>query len=111
MSSSPTASVIAPSTATVTMPSSQDTAKFAGAFFLLAGMAEKFHLLAYGLALVLIFIGVKMLIVDFYKIPVAISLGVVAALIVSAMAFSLIIKPKPKKAAIGEDYIIEDKHS
>jgi tellurite resistance protein TerC len=50
-------------------------------YFLLAGMAEKFHLLAYGLALVLIFIGVKMLIVDFYKIPVALSLGVVAALI------------------------------
>ena len=64
--------------------------------FLLAGMAEKFHLLAYGLALVLIFIGVKMLIVDFYKIPVALSLGVVAALIASAMVFSLLIKPREK---------------
>lgn len=63
-------------------------------YFLLAGMAEKFHLLAYGLALVLIFIGVKMLIVDFYKIPVAISLGVVAALIASAMLMSLWVKPK-----------------
>ena len=50
-------------------------------YFLLAGMAEKFHLLAYGLAMVLMFIGVKMLIVDFYKIPVGISLGVVAALV------------------------------
>ena len=38
-------------------------------YFLLADMADRFHLLAYGLALVLIFIGVKMLIVDFYKIP------------------------------------------
>jgi len=80
-------------------------------YFLLAGMAEKFHLLAYGLALVLIFIGVKMLIVDFYKIPVAISLGVVAALIASAMLFSLVIKPKSQKAAVGEEYIIEDKDS
>ena len=77
-------------------------------YFLLAGMAEKFHLLAYGLALVLIFIGFKMLIVDFYKIPVAISLGVVAALITSAMAFSLVIKPKDKKAVVGEDYLLKD---
>ena len=63
-------------------------------YFLLAGMAEKFHLLAYGLALVLIFIGIKMLIVDFYKIPVSLSLGVVAALITSAMLLSLWVKPK-----------------
>jgi tellurite resistance protein TerC len=63
-------------------------------YFLLAGLAEKFHLLAYGLALVLIFIGVKMLIVDFYKIPIAISLGVVGALIASSMLFSLVIKPR-----------------
>jgi tellurite resistance protein TerC len=77
-------------------------------YFLLAGMAEKFHLLAYGLALVLIFIGVKMLIVDFYKIPVALSLGVVAALIASAMVFSLLIKPKAKKAAVGEEYLLKD---
>lgn len=65
-------------------------------YFLLADMADRFHLLAYGLALVLIFIGVKMLIVDFYKIPVTFALGVVAALIISAMAFSLVIKPKEK---------------
>ncbi len=77
-------------------------------YFLLAGMAEKFHLLAYGLALVLIFIGVKMLIVDFYKIPVALSLGVVAALIASAMVFSLLIKPKAKKAEVGEEYLLKD---
>jgi tellurite resistance protein TerC len=77
-------------------------------YFLLAGMAEKFHLLAYGLALVLMFIGVKMLIVDFYKIPVGVSLGVVAALIASAMAFSLVFKPKPKKAAVGEEYLLKD---
>ena len=63
-------------------------------YFLLAGMAEKFHLLAYGLASVLIFIGVKMLIVDFYKIPVAVSLGVVAAMLAVSMLLSLVIKPK-----------------
>jgi tellurite resistance protein TerC len=64
-------------------------------YFLLAGMAEKFHLLAYGLATVLIFIGAKMLIVDFYKIPVVVSLGVVAATLALSMLLSLVIKPKP----------------
>jgi tellurite resistance protein TerC len=63
-------------------------------YFLLAGMAEKFHLLSYGLAMVLIFIGAKMLIVDFVHLPVFVSLGVVAALIGGAMAASLWIKPR-----------------
>ncbi|MFY2763986.1 TerC family protein [Arenimonas sp. MALMAid1274] len=63
-------------------------------YFLLADMADRFHLLAYGLALVLIFIGAKMLIVDFYKIPVAVSLGVVAATLAGAMLLSLWIKPR-----------------
>lgn len=66
-------------------------------YFLLAGAAEKFHLLAYGLAMVLIFIGAKMLLVDIYKIPVAISLGVVAATIATSMMMSLWIQPRPPK--------------
>ena len=45
-------------------------------YFLLAGVAERFSMLKYGLSVILVFIGVKMLIVDFYHIPVAISLGV-----------------------------------
>ena len=48
-------------------------------FFLLQGMADRFHLLPYGLALVLMFIGVKMLLIDVYKIPITLSLAVVAA--------------------------------
>lgn len=63
-------------------------------YFLLAGMAEKFHLLAYGLASVLIFIGTKMLIVDFYKIPVFTSLAVVVAVLTTSMVLSLWIKPR-----------------
>ncbi|EMW1129371.1 TerC family protein [Salmonella enterica] len=46
-------------------------------YFLLSGVAERFSMLKYGLAVILVFIGIKMLIVDFYHIPVAISLGVV----------------------------------
>ncbi|EGF5723946.1 TerC family protein [Salmonella enterica] len=46
-------------------------------YFLLSGVAELFSMLKYGLAVILVFIGIKMLIVDFYHIPIAISLGVV----------------------------------
>ena len=51
-------------------------------YFLLAGVAERFSMLKYGLSVILVFIGVKMLIVDFYHIPVAISLGVVFGILV-----------------------------
>ncbi|MBL8517483.1 MAG: TerC family protein [Betaproteobacteria bacterium] len=64
-------------------------------YFLLADMADRFHLLSYGLALVLIFVGVKMLIVDFWKIPVFMSLGVVGLILATAITVSLIV---PKKA-------------
>src|SRR5690606_33802241 len=50
-------------------------------FFLLQGMADRFHLLPYGLALVLVFIGAKMLLAEVYKLPVLLALGVVAAII------------------------------
>lgn len=50
-------------------------------YFLLANVAERFHMLKYGLAVVLVFIGVKMLIVDFYHIPVSISLATVGGIL------------------------------
>lgn len=59
-------------------------------FFLLAGMADRFHRLGHGLALVLLFIGIKMLIADLYKIPIGIALGVIAFLIGSAIAASML---------------------
>lgn len=46
-------------------------------YFLLAGMAERFSKLKYGLSIIMVFIGVKMLIMDIYHIPVLLSLGVV----------------------------------
>ncbi|MBZ4040311.1 TerC family protein [Novilysobacter selenitireducens] len=58
-------------------------------FFMLAGMADRFHLLPYGLSLVLCFIGTKMLLVDVFKIPVGVSLGVVAAVIATTVVLSL----------------------
>jgi tellurite resistance protein TerC len=58
-------------------------------YFLLADMADRFSLLKYGLALVLIFIGTKMLLIDLMKIPVLFSLGVVAAIIATSIVLSL----------------------
>ena len=58
-------------------------------FFMLAGAAERFHLLSYGLAAVLLFIGSKMLIVDFWKIPIGLALIVVAALLAASVLASL----------------------
>ena len=70
-------------------------------YFLLADLAERFHFLSYGLALVLMFVGTKMLIVEFYKIPIFISLGVVAAILASAVLMSWLIKPTPPPIKIS----------
>ncbi|TKR31106.1 TerC family protein [Luteimonas gilva] len=64
-------------------------------FFLLAGMAERFHLLPYGLAVVLAFIGAKMLLLDIYKIPVLWALATVLAILAATIALSLARPPKP----------------
>ena len=59
-------------------------------FFLLADMAERFHLLKYGLAVILMFIGVKMLLLDVYKIPVGIVLGIVGLILLVSVAASMV---------------------
>lgn len=58
-------------------------------YFLLADMANRFSLLKYGLAAVLVFIGVKMMLIDLYKIPVGFSLAVVACFIGISIGLSL----------------------
>ena len=68
-------------------------------YFMLADMADRFHFLNYGLAAVLSFIGIKMLIMDFYKIPIAVSLGVVFVLVTGSMVASLMIPAKAERAA------------
>jgi len=63
-------------------------------YFLLAAMATKFHLLSYGLAVVLAFIGTKMMLIDVIKIPVLLSLGVVVAILAVTMVWSLRTAPR-----------------
>ena len=58
-------------------------------YFLLTDMAGRFHLLKYGLAAILMFIGVKMLLLDVYKIPVGIALGIVAIILATSIAASV----------------------
>ncbi len=58
-------------------------------YFLLAAVANKFHLLNYGLAVILVFIGTKMCLIDIYKIPVLASLGVVVGVLALTMWLSL----------------------
>ncbi|MBX7256082.1 MAG: TerC family protein [Candidatus Hydrogenedentes bacterium] len=65
-------------------------------YFLLAGMHERFHLLSYGLAIVLVFVGAKMLLMDIYKIPVLWSLSVTVSILVITMVLSLTVKPAQK---------------
>lgn len=59
-------------------------------YFLLVDVAERFHLLKYGLAVILIFIGVKMLLLDIYKIPVWIAMGIVALILLVSVVASLV---------------------
>ena len=58
-------------------------------YFLLAAVADKFHLLNYGLAVILVFIGTKMCLIDIYKIPVSVSLGVVVGILALTMWLSV----------------------
>jgi tellurite resistance protein TerC len=63
-------------------------------YFLLAAMAARFHLLSYGLAVILVFIGTKMMLIDLYKIPVLASLGVVIGILAVTMLWSVKTAPK-----------------
>lgn len=58
-------------------------------YFMLADLADRFHLLKYGLAFILVFIGIKMLLLDVYKIPIGFALSVVGIVLIVSMVGSL----------------------
>ena len=66
-------------------------------YFALAGMMEMFRYLHYGLSLVLMFVGSKMLLSHYYEIPTVLALSAVASILLLSVAASLL-KPKPKAA-------------
>ncbi|MBL0230591.1 MAG: TerC family protein [Moraxellaceae bacterium] len=57
-------------------------------YFMLAGVADRFSLLNYGLAIVLVFIGTKMLLLDVFKIPALVSLAVIVSVLAVTMWLS-----------------------
>ncbi len=65
-------------------------------YFALAGMMHRFHLLNYGLALILVFVGVKMFLTDFYKIPIIIALYVVIGVLIISIVASLLTSSNSK---------------
>jgi tellurite resistance protein TerC len=77
-------------------------------YFALAGIMRLFYYLRHGLVIVLMFVGVKMLIADFYKIPTGIALGVVGGVLLVAILTSIVLPrkvegiPAPPLLADGE---------
>lgn len=71
-------------------------------FFALAGLMQLFHYLNYGLCFILIFVGIKMLAAEFYKMPVAIALGTIVA-ILAASVLASVIWPRPS----DEDLLLQ----
>jgi predicted tellurium resistance membrane protein TerC len=69
-------------------------------YFLLAGVAERFSMLKYGLAVILIFIGIKMLLLDVFHIPVGVSLGVIATILVTTLLINTWVNHRTDRAKL-----------
>lgn len=65
-------------------------------YFLLAGVIHKFHYLKFGLAVVLAFVGVKMLLASVYEIPILVSLLVIAGILTIAAVASVVFPKQPE---------------
>jgi tellurite resistance protein TerC len=66
-------------------------------YFAVNGIMQLFRYLNYGLSVLLCFIGVKMIISDFFEIPIHIALLVIAAILMVSILASVLIKEKPKE--------------
>jgi tellurite resistance protein TerC len=66
-------------------------------YFLLAGVMDRFRYLKPGLALILVFVGIKMMIVDVYKIPIGVSLAIVAGILAVAIGASLLVTGRERR--------------
>jgi tellurite resistance protein TerC len=68
-------------------------------YFVLAGVVTRFHLLRFGLAAILVFVGIKMLIDGFFEIPVLVALAVIAVILILTVVGSLLIPERGKGAS------------
>lgn len=71
-------------------------------FFLLAGVVDKFVYLKTGLSVVLLFVAAKMLLVDVYKVPILVSLGVIASTLAVSILASILKPPAARRARARE---------
>jgi len=72
-------------------------------FFALAGIIQLFQYLQYGLSVILVFVGIKMVISNFYKIPVAMALGVVAGILIISVIASLLWPPRNRTSVVDRN--------
>jgi tellurite resistance protein TerC len=77
-------------------------------FFLLAGIIQKFHYLRFGLAAVLAFVGIKMLISGKLHIPIGISLGVIGLLLGGSVVASLMFPQAPDVAQLHGSHELDE---
>jgi tellurite resistance protein TerC len=75
-------------------------------YFLLAGVIHRFHFLKLGLSAVLVFVGAKMLLADVYKVPIGLSLGVIALVLGGSVVASLLFP----RAARAHDPVAHEPH-
>ncbi|HXV86050.1 MAG TPA: TerC family protein [Gemmatimonadales bacterium] len=71
-------------------------------YFVLAGFMKMFHYLKYGLSLILVFVGFKMVVSDLLEIPTTMALGVVAVILLVSVAVSLFAPPGIRRHGPGE---------
>jgi tellurite resistance protein TerC len=71
-------------------------------YFALAGLVHRFHYLKYGLALVLVVIGIKMLIADIYHLPTWLALAITGVLIAGSVAISML---RPAKGPVSHGWV------
>jgi len=72
-------------------------------YFAISGMVSEFHFLKYGLAVILVFIGVKMLISEYYKIPLITALLFIVVVIIVSVVASLYKKVTKDKVKIKDE--------
>jgi len=71
-------------------------------YFALAGLMDLFHLLNYGLAVILTFIGVKMLAANYFEIPTVYALGVIVVVLAGSIVLSMLVPPKQRTNSVDQ---------
>jgi tellurite resistance protein TerC len=71
-------------------------------YFALSGIEKYFHFLKFGLAAILIFVGLKMALADYYKIPIEISLMVIVSLLLVAILASIMFPQKSQPSEVPD---------